>query len=128
MLDSVLTSRVLLLSQIPTGMPLIQLCFFTKYCIWYTNSFAVVFFIHLFLFFSNISLEIANPKNVPPRPERVKCLAQASPIGSTNTALRGTKIFLVSAENRVQLHWRVRLWPLGRIGIRPGGVTEGHHP
>lgn len=119
-----------MLSQIPTGMPLIQLCFFTKCCIQYTNSLAVGFSCIFFYFCSNrlLGTVLHNPQDVSPHPECVKCLTQTSSVGSTNRALRGGKIFTVSAEKRVQLHWRVGPRPLGRIGVRMGGVTEGHHP
>lgn len=45
MLDSILTSRVLLLSQLPAGMHLIYLCFFTQQRTRYASSLAVAFLI-----------------------------------------------------------------------------------
>lgn len=96
----------------------------------YTNSYEHLQMCHRRGFCSNRFPEtvLHKPQNVPPRLEHVNCLAQTCSVSSTNKALRGTKICMVSSENRVQLHWSVGLWPPGRFGVRVVGLAEGHHP
>lgn len=84
----------------------------------YTNSYGHLQIWHRRGFCSKRLPErvLHKPPNVPPRLERVKCLAQTSSVARTPRALRATKICLLSAGNRVQLCWRRGLWPLGSFG------------